>query len=233
MRCWVRLFVAALIALTACACTSSGGGGGGEKSGHEWFQARPLIMPGQRATAVRADPFGSLHVPTTEFGYDRLRPAQQAALAAALRGVDCAHLPHLSTSADRVVCDAESDVFLLGAPLFTGNDVERAKSLAPSGGVTGWQVSLSLTSTAAGKMFRWTSRHHVLSQTGAFNDVQSSARPPCGLAMITQCSDFTAYVSQDLVVTVPVWFAPVQNTVVIAGQFSQAYAARLAHELAS
>jgi preprotein translocase subunit SecD len=224
---------AAVFLVAVSACTSSGGTKTGvEKSGGGWFQARPLIMPGQRATTVRSDPFGSLRAPTNEDAYNKLSRAQQAHLANALRGVDCAHPPQLSEGADRVVCDADSDVFLLGAPLFTGNDVTRAKSSPPSAGVAGWQVSLSLTPAAADTMSRWTSRHHVAFSSGAFNDVQLSSEPPCGPTSTTQCSDFTAYISDSVVVTVPVWFAAVENSVVINGDFNEAFATRLAHRLA-
>lgn len=231
MRSRMRWLAVAGVALVVSACTSSGGNG--EKSGHDWFQARPLIMPGQRATTVHANPFGSLRVPTSEYAYYSLKPAQKAELAAALRGVDCAHPPHLAGTADRVACDADSDVFLLGPALFSGNDVQHAKSLEPSGGVAGWQVSMSLTSTAAQTMHRWTSRHHVLSKVGVFNDVQTSPRPPCSLDMMTQCADFTAYISRNVVVTVPVWSAPATDTIVIDGVFSERFATRLALELDS
>ena len=104
------------IALVVSACTSSGGSG--EKSGHGWFEARPLIMPGRHTTPGHGNPFASLRVPASEYAFYSLRPAQQAALAAALRAVDCAHPPRLAGSADRVVCDADSDAYLLGPALF-------------------------------------------------------------------------------------------------------------------
>ena len=105
--------ILAAAALALSACTSSGSG---RKTGGNWFQARPLIMPGQHATAVQADPFGSLRVPATEYGYYRLSRREQAQLADALRAVDCAHPPRLAGTVDRVVCDTDSDVLLLGAP---------------------------------------------------------------------------------------------------------------------
>lgn len=222
---WLILATAA-VALSAC--TSSGGG---SKTGGTWFQARPLIMPGQHATAVRADPFRSLRVPATESGYYRLSRREQAQLADALRAVDCAHPPRLAGSDDRVVCDTDSDVLLLGAPIFTGNDVTHAEPLPPSETVAGWRLSLSLTETAADTMYRWTSRYHVMRQTGVFTDVQTSSRPPCGLAMLTQCSDFTAYLSNGVVVSVPVSFSAVR-TVVVDGDFNEKLVTRLAHKIA-
>jgi hypothetical protein len=216
------------------ACTSSGGTKTAvKKSGGAWFQARPLIMPGQRATTVRSDPFGALRVPTTEQAYNGLSRADRADLANALRGVDCAHPPQLAAPADRVLCDADSDVFLLGPALFTGDDVTKAKPIPPSASVAGWQVSLSLGPAAAEKMGRWTLRHHVASQIGAFNDVQTSPRPPCSATTFTQCSDFTAYVSGSVVVTVPVSFAAAGNPVVISGEFNEVAATRLAVKLTS
>src|SRR5690349_16792329 len=134
MRFRTGWLVAAAAAFAVAACTSSGGG----KTDGTWFEARPLIMPGQHATAVRADPFGSLRVPTTEYVYHRLPRRQQAQLANALRSVDCAHPPRLKGSVDRVVCDSDSDVLLLGAPIFTGNDVTHAEPLPPSDTVAGW-----------------------------------------------------------------------------------------------
>jgi hypothetical protein len=44
-------------------------------------------------------------------------------LVAALRDVDCAHPPELCGTDARTVCDGESDVFLLGAALFTAHDI--------------------------------------------------------------------------------------------------------------
>jgi hypothetical protein len=221
------LFVASAV-LAVSACSSSGGG----KTDGYWFQARPLIMPGQHATAVRADPFGSLRIPATESAYYRLSRRQQAQLASALRGVDCAHPPRLAGNVDRIVCDADSDVLLLGAPIFTGNDVTHAEPVAPSETVADWQLLVSLTDTAADKVYRWTTRYHSLQQTGVFNDVQTSSELPCSLAMITQCSDFIAYVSDDLAVSVPVTFTAVR-TVVIDGIPNERLAARLANRLAN
>jgi hypothetical protein len=222
---WLILAAAAL-ALSACTSSDSG-----RKTGGTWFQPRPLIMPGQHATAVRADPFRSLRVPATESGYYRLSRREQAQLADSLRAVDCAHPPRLAGTADRVVCDTDSDVLLLGAPIFTGNDVTRAEPLPPSETVAGWRLSLSLTGTAADTMYRWTSRYHVMRQTGVFTDVQMSSKPPCGLAMLTQCSDFTAYLSNGVVVSVPVTFSAVR-TVVVDGDFNEKLVTRLAHKIA-
>jgi hypothetical protein len=229
MRLRTLWLVAAVGAMTLAGCTSSGDGG---KTDGGWFQARPLIMPGQHATAARADPFGSLRVPTSEYNYYRLSPQQKAKLASALRGVDCAHPPVLPGTLDRVVCDSDSDVLLLGAPIFTGNDVTHAEPLPPSETVAGWKLSLSLIKAAADKMYRWTSRHNTGHQSGVFNDVQTSAKPPCSLDMITECSDFTAYVSGDTVVSVPVTSSAVQSLVVVDG-FNEKLATRLAHKIAS
>jgi hypothetical protein len=228
-------FVAASAALVVSACTSSSVGSKPvQKSGGEWFQARPLIMPGQHATGTaRADPFGALDLPATEDAFGALSPAQQARIANDLHGVDCAHPPQLSGSSDRVVCDAESDVFLLGAPLFSGNDITRATALPPSESVADWQLSITLIAPAAAKMYRWTTVHHVLAQSGVFDDVQTSAQPPCGPIMPTRCSDFTAYVSESTVVTVPVTFAAVQNTVNVVGVPNRAVARQLARKLSS
>jgi hypothetical protein len=232
MRLRVSWLVVALALAAASGCTSSGGTKASvAKSGLDWFQARPLIMSGQRAATVRSDPFGSLRAPTNEAAYNKLSRAQQAELARALRRVDCAHPPQLPGSADRVVCDGQSDVFLLGAPLFTGNDVTRAKPFPPSASIADWRVSLALTPTAADTMGRWTSRHHVIARSGAFNDVQVSSQPPCGPTTTTPCSAFTAYVSHSVVETVPVSFAGVKSTVVIIAGLSEATAVGLAHKL--
>jgi hypothetical protein len=225
--------VAAIVLLVVAGCTSSGGSDNAveKKSGAGWFQARPLILPGQHAAAARPDAFASLHVPTTEDAYNTLGRGQQAELVSALRAVDCAHPPQLSGSDDRVLCDAESDAFLLGPPLFTGNDVTRAKPSPPSASVADWQVSLSLTSDAGATMYHWTSRHHVTVQSGAFNDVQTSSKPPCGPTTTTPCSAFTAYISENVVRTVPVSFAAVGKTVVISGPFDEVFATGLAQRL--
>lgn len=225
----VRL-AAAFAAFVLAGCTSSGDGTGDEKSGSDWFQSRPLIMPGQHTTTVRSDPFGSLHVPTSESAYDKLSRAQQADLADALSGVDCAHLPRLSDSTDRVACDADGDVFLLGPPLFTGNDVTRADALAPTPSVQGWQVSFSLTADAANNLYRYTSQHHSLVQSGVFNDVQTSPKPPCGPTRLTPCSAFAAYLSDDLVVSVRIWFAAAGYTITLDG-LDKASAIRIARRL--
>jgi hypothetical protein len=222
-----------LAALLVAACTSSGGAGSVKKSDRGWFEARPLIMPGQRAATVHPDSFASLHVPTSESAYSRLSDAQQAALANALHGVDCAHPPVLPNSPDRVVCDAVSDVFLLGAPLFTGDDVARANTIAPSPSVQGWEVSLTLTSTAANKLYLWTSRHHSQIQSGVFNEVQTSSKPPCGLTTLVPCSAFSAFLSDGRVVATQVWFAGSGYSIVVQGDFHSAFANRLARRLNS
>lgn len=227
MRLRVGPLVATVAALAVSSCTSSGG-----KSGAGWFEVRPLIMPGQHATQVHTDPFGSLHVPPTETAYTALSPQQRAALQAALRGVDCAHPPTIPGRSVRVVCDDASDVFLLGAPIFTGNDVTKATPLPASDIDPQWSVLLSLGPSAADRLNRWTSRHHVEVASGEFNDVQTSSRPPCGGFARTQCSDFLAYISHDRVLTVPVTLAPVQSEVTVLGNFNESSASRLAREIA-
>jgi hypothetical protein len=225
-------FVVASAALAVSACTSSGGAKTVDNASGDWFQARPLIMPGQHTTGTaRSDPFGSLQVPPTEDAYAKLSPAQQTDLANALHAVDCAHPPQLSDSADRVVCDADSDVYLLGAPLFTAADVANATALPPSASVADWQLSIGLRAAAAARMHQWTTGHHVVVQSGVFTDVQSSSKPPCGATMTTRCSDFTAYISANAVVTVPVSFAVTEHSVVISGVFNGTVATRLAHKL--
>jgi hypothetical protein len=221
--------VAAAAALAVSSCTSSSSGA---QSGGNWFQARPLIMPGQHATGVRPDPFGSLRVPTSEYGYYRLTRRQQAQLTTALHGVDCAHPPRVAGGADRVMCDSDSDVLLLGPIIFTGNDVTGAEPLPPTDTVAGWQLSLTLTEAAANKMYRWTTRYHSMKQTGVFTDVQTSAKLPCSLAMATQCSDFTAYLANNMVVSVPVTFSAVRGVVVI-GSFNEKVATQLGHKIAN
>lgn len=227
MRLRGGLLVAAAAALALSACTSSGG-----KSGAEWFEARALIMPGQHATQVRADPFRSVHVPANEQAYAALSPAQRSALKEALRGVDCAHPPAIPGSSVRVVCDADSDVFLLGSLIFNGNDVKKATPLPASDVNPQWSLSLSLNPAATGRLGRWTSQHHVASGTGTFNDVQTSSKPPCALFARTQCSDFLAYVSHDRVLTVPVTTAPTDSVITVYGPFDEASVSRLAREIA-
>lgn len=227
MRVRIGLLVAAAAALALSACSSSGGG----RSGAGWFEVRPLIMPGQHTTQARTDPFGSLHVPATERAYAALGSKQRAALRDALRGVDCAHPPTLPGGAVRVACDASSDVLLLGAPIFTGNDVEKATPVPPTASDAQWSLDLALNSTAADKLHRWTTKYHVQSQVGAYNDVQTSAKPPCAAATSTPCSAFLAYVSHDDVVTVPVTFAPAQSFVTVFGDFNEQSASRLARKI--
>jgi hypothetical protein len=228
----VGWLAAAVTVVAASACTSSSGHNGPAKPPRNWFQARPLIMSGQHATAARSDPFRSLRPPTTEDAFENLSRAQQADVVNALRAVDCAHPPQLAGGADLVACDSESDVFLLGAPLFTGDDVTAAKPSPPSGGVAEWQLTLTLASAAADRISRWTSQHHVASQTGEFNDVQTSSEPPCGPDTITQCSDFTAYLTHGVVVTVPVSFGAAGKTITVQGPFTEASATGLAGKLA-
>jgi hypothetical protein len=228
MRRRMGWFLAAVALLTASGCTSSGHKADGPAVS---FEARPLVMPGQHVTTPRADPFGSLRPPPDETAFAKLDHAQQADLANALRAVDCVHPPHLANSRDRIACDADSDAFLVGAPLFTARDVKKADTAPPSASVPAWRILLTLTSAAAKTMYDWTFDHHVASQTGAFNDVQMSATPPCGPTMATRCSYFTAYITDNRVVTLPVSFAAVGNVVVIFGDFGKAFAVALAHKL--
>jgi preprotein translocase subunit SecD len=223
----VGLFAGAAAALALAACSSSGG-----KSGAEWFEVRPMIMPGQHTTSALADPFGSLHVPATETAYAALSRTQQADLRAALRSVDCAHPPTMSGTSVRVVCNDQSDAYLLGAAIFNGNDVKDATPVPADESDPQWSIDLSLDSAAADRLFKWTSRHHVEATSGVFNDVQTSSRPPCGVLNRTQCSDFLAYISHDKVVSVPVTFAPVQSVVKVLGAFNEESATRLAHDIA-
>jgi hypothetical protein len=130
------------------------------------------------------------------------------------------------------VCDSDSDVLPFGPPIFTGNDVTQAEPLPPSDTVAGWQLSLTLAESSANKMYRWTTRYHTMRETGVFTDVQTSVKPPCSLAMPTQCSDFTAYVDNDMVVSVPVTFSAV-HSVVIDGSFNENLATQLAHKIAN
>jgi preprotein translocase subunit SecD len=190
-----------------------------------------MIMPGQHSTQVRANPFGSLHVPATERAYTALSRQQRAALQAALRSVDCAHPPTLSGTAAQVVCDAQSDVYLLGAAIFTGNDVKDAMATPGTNGDPQWSLQLSLNATAADRMYKWTSRYNVQSASGVYNDVQTSAKAPCGASTRTPCADFLAYVSHDKVVTVPVTFEPTQSVVKVLGDFDEASASRLARNI--
>ncbi len=228
MRRPIGLVVAAAAAALMSACTSSGGrdhrGGA--------FEARPVIMPAQHATAVHTDPFGSLHVPADEAAYSRLSRSQQARLANALRGVDCAHLPKLSGTAVRVACDPDSYVYLLGAPLFNANDVKSATPIAPSDVYVQWRLALSLNSTGGEKMWDWTSQHHTEFPDGMYTVTQTSSKPPCGATVKTPCADFLAYISDDVVVTVPVISDPFRTAVLISGDFDARAAVQLAHKIA-
>jgi len=224
----VALLVLAATATALSACSSSGG----QHTGSGSFEVRPLIIPGLHTTNPRPNPFGSLHVPATEEIYALSTRRQQAALNAALRSVDCAHPPTLSGSADRVLCDKQSDAFLLGAPIFTGHDVTKAVPIPPNDSTAQWGVQLTLTSTGNDKLNQWTTKHHSVAQSGEFNDIQTSPKPPCGLRLPTSCSAFLAYISNDTVVTVPVTFAPTISVVTVQGAFNEASATRFANEIA-
>lgn len=226
----LRGAVAAVIAAVAVpACSSSGG----RHTSSGSLEVRPVIMPAQRATGARADAFGSLQVPADERAYGRSSRAQQTRLASALRGVDCARPPKLTGTAARVVCSKDSYAYLLGAPIFTAHDVTHVTALPSSSvGSTDWDIRLTLTSAGAEKAYEWTSRHHVNSPIGAFNVVQTSAQPPCGAATRTPCSDFLAYVSDDVVVTVPVIFDPLKTFILVSGNFTAAAATKLARTIA-
>jgi hypothetical protein len=219
--------VVAAAALALTACTSSGDG----KNSGLSFEARPVIMPALHATGVRPDAFGSLHVPADEDAYRTLSLSQRAALAEALRGVDCAHPPNLSGTAVRVVCDKDSYVYLLGAPLFSAPDVSGAIPIEPGDVYTQWRISLSLKSAGADKMWNWTSQHHTDFPDGMYTVTQTSSKPPCGPAAKTPCSDFVAYVSNGVVVTVPVTSDPFRSSVLVSGDFNKASATRLAAKL--
>lgn len=227
MRLGIGAVVAAVVAATLSACTSGDSGSAGS------LEVRPLIMPAQHATHARANPFGSLHVPSSEAAYSRMSRTQRADLAKALHGVNCAQPPTLTGTAARVVCDHESDVYLVGAPIVTADDVKKATPAPPSlENSSQWNVELLLDSDGADKMYRWTSRHHVADPIGAFNTLQTSSRPPCGAFLRTACSDFLVYVSDDVAVTVPVTFDAVQSAVRVSGDFDEQSATRFAHKIA-
>ena len=221
--------IAAAVVLVVTGCSSSGG-----KHAHGSLEVRPLIMPGRHATKAQPNAFDSLRLPADELAYSRLGPSRQAQLARALSGVDCAHLPKPAGDV-RVVCDSDSDAYLLGATIFTAHDVVKATAIPPStsgSGATQWQVALSLDSAGADRAYEWTSQHHVNSPVGVFNDVQTSTKPPCGTTVFTRCADFLAYISGDLVVSVPVTFAAVQSAVLVSGDFTEASATHFAHQIA-
>jgi hypothetical protein len=231
MRFRVGLILATAATLAVCACTSSSGGKKA-KSGAGWFEVRPLIMPGQEATQVQAHPLAALHLPADEKAYAALTEQQQAALKAGLRGVDCAHPPTVSGGSERIVCDTDSDVFLLGQAIFTGNDVTSARPLPATDSDPQWSLGLSLTPPSAAKLHRWTTRYHVLSEVGAYNDVQTSSREPCGAGARTPCSDFLAYISHQTVVTSTVSYMPTDSVITVLGAFNERSATRLAHKIA-
>ncbi len=60
---------------------------------------------------------------------------------------------------------------------------------------------------------------------------QTSAKPPCGESVKTPCADFLAYISDDVVVSVPVTFDPFRTAVLLSGDFTKASATRLAHKM--
>jgi preprotein translocase subunit SecD len=191
-------------------------------------------MPAQHVTAARPDPFAALHVPADEDAYSRLTPAQQTQLVNALRGVDCAHPPVLPKTDLRVVCDAYSYAYLLGPTIFTGHDVRSATPIAPTvNGVTPqWRIALSLSTSGGDRMWDWTSQHHTDFPDGVYTVTQESAKVPCGETVKTPCADFLAYVSDDLVVSVPVISDPFRTAVLLSGDFTKASATRLAHKMA-
>ena len=227
MRLRVILLVMAAGVAALCACSSSGG-----HTGSGSFEVRPLIMPGVHTTHPQPNPFGSLHVPASEEAYAALNRGQQAALRAALRGVDCAHLPTMSGTDVRVLCDKQSDAFLLGAAIFTGHDVTKATIIPPNDSTAQWGVQLVLTPTGNDKLNQWTTRYHSRAQSGEFNDVQRGAKVPCGPQLPTACSDFLAYITDGTVVTVPVTFAPTISVVSVSGAFNEASATRFANDIA-
>ena len=190
-------------------------------------------MPAQHATGAQANAFDSLHVPADEDTYSRLSRSQQAKLADALRGVDCAHPPALSDTNAVVVCDAQSFAYLVGAPIVTGSNVTAAAPIAPTfNGVTDqWRIALSLDSAGGDKMWEWTSQHHTDFPDGEYGVTQTSSKLPCGLTTHAPCSDYLAYISDGLVVTVPVTFDPFRTAVIVSGDFNKASATRLAHKI--
>jgi len=217
---------AALFALSAC--TSSGGGAA---SGA--LEVRAVIMPAQHVATVQPGAFAAVHVPADEDAYSRLTPAQHTQLVNALRGVDCAHPPALPKTDVRVVCDAYSYAYLVGPAIFTAHDVRSAAPIAPTrNGVTPqWRIALSLSSSGGDRMWDWTSQHHTDFPDGVYTVTQTSAKPPCGESVKTPCSDFLAYISDDVVVSVPVTFDPFRTAVLLSGDFTKASATRLAHKM--
>jgi hypothetical protein len=231
MRLRTGSVIAAAIAVAAALCTSCSDSGGSSASS---FEVRPVIMPAQHVTHARANPFGSLHVPVDENAYSALSPSQQTALVQALKAVDCKHPPDLSKSDVRVVCDTYSYAYLLGARIVSGHDVEAATPVAPTvNGVTvQYRIALSLKTGGGEKMWDWTSQHHTDFPDGVYTVTQTSSKPPCGENVKTPCSDFLAYVSDDVVVTVPPTSDPFRTAVLVSGDFNKASATRLAHKMA-
>jgi hypothetical protein len=218
--------VAVVSAVVVSGCSS-----GGKSSAS--LEVRPVIMPAQHVTHVRSDPFAALHVPADENAFDSLSRSQQAALAEALRGVDCAHPPALSGSPDRVVCSRDSFAYLVGAPLFTAANVTHAAPIAPDRDVSyQWEIALTLDSAGADKAYQWTTQYHLDDPVGEFGAEQTSKKVPCGAAAGFPCSDFLAYISDGVVVTVPPTFDPVQTADLVTGDFNEVSAARLAREIA-
>jgi hypothetical protein len=227
MRLGVGLVAAATAALSVSACSSSHDGSAGS------LEVRAVIMPAQHAAHVRPNPFGSLHVPASEDAYRTLSRSRQSRLAEALRGVDCAHPPQLSGTAARVVCSADHWVYLVGAPIFTGDDVTSATPLAPSPDNSyQWKIQLFLDSSGADKIYAWTSRHQIESPIGEFGAEQTKRKPPCGASARTPCSDFLAYIVNGKVVAVPPTFDTFRSAVLVTGAFTEASANRLAHKIA-
>ena len=189
-------------------------------------------MPAQHAGTARANSFASLQLPSDETAYSRLSRGKQAALATALRGVDCAHPPVLTGTDDRVVCDEEAFVYLLGAPLFTADDVVTATPIEPSLSTSSqWKIALSLKSSAGDKVFAWTSQYHVDAPNGVYTVNQTSSRPPCGADARTPCSDFLAYLSGAKIVSVPLIAASFKTAVLVEGDFDEVSATRLARKI--
>lgn len=222
--------VFAVVAALAVAACSSSGGGTKTKSGS--LEVRPVIMPAEHATNGGANPFASLHVPATEAGYSSLSPTQRTALLNALRHVDCAHPPAFANSSVRVACGSGSYAYLLGAPLFTADNVTSAVPQAPDPNVSfQWNIQLMLDSTGADRVYRWTSEHHAGDPDGEFGAEQSTAKPPCGPGALTPCSDFLAYISNGVVVSVPPTFIPFRSAVTLSGAFNRESATKLAHKI--
>jgi hypothetical protein len=196
-------------------------------------QSATGAQPNPFATLAQADP--SLHIPATEDAFARLSATQQSELATALAHVDCGNIPVLSATMARVVCDTDgSIVYLIGEPIFTGDDVASAEPVTPSaGGSPAWAVRIELTTSGADSWRRWTSKYHVANGDTSHGPVQTRSSPACGLSAPIPCSDFVAFVIGDEALSVPITLAVLDSVTQISGNFDKAYATALAHQLSS